>query len=174
MNVAIIVGSLRKESINLKLAQFLAQLGAHLFESHFLQISDLPLFNQDLEADFPAAAIRLKNDLVAADGILIVTPEYNRSIPGVLKNAIDWASRPYGTNSFAKKPVGIIGASAGAIGTACSQYSLRPVLSYLEVNQMGQPEGYIQYKDDLFESEQSKAFLQKYIDQFAVWVEHCS
>ncbi len=169
--LTIIVGSLRKDSINLKLAKTIAELGLDLFESNFAQIDDLPLFNQDLETDFPASATRLKTVLNAADGILIVTPEYNRSMPGVLKNAIDWASRPYGTNSFAKKPVGIMGTSMGAIGTACSQHTLRPVLNYLDVILMGQPEVYFQYKKETFNTEETKKFLKNYVDQLAAWVE---
>ena len=171
LNIAMIVGSLRKESFNLKLAKVIAALGEQMFNSEILTIGDLPLFNQDLEADFPPAATRLKNAVKAADGILIVTPEYNRSMPGPLKNAIDWASRPYGTNSFAKKPVGLVGASPGAIGSACSQHSLRPVLGYLDVILMGQPEVYVNYKEGLFDNDDTKAFLKKYTEQLAAWVE---
>src|SRR4051812_21366813 len=108
-NVAIIVGSLRKESINLKLAKALAKLGKDKFDVQFVQIGDLPLYNQDLEANFPEQATRLKNEIKNADAVLIVTPEFNRAMPGPLKNAIDWASRPYGANSFAGKPAAICG-----------------------------------------------------------------
>src|ERR1700733_6637356 len=114
--VAILVGSLRKESFNYKLARSLVKLGSDKFDAQFLQIGDLPLYNQDMEADFPLQAMRLKKEIMAADAILIVTPEYNRSIPGPLKNAIDWASRPYGKNAFAGKPAAICGTSQGAIG----------------------------------------------------------
>jgi len=111
-------------------------------------ISDLPLFNQDLEEKFPASALRLKKDIETADAVLFVTPEYNRSIPSPLKNAIDWASRPYGENSFSKKPAAICGASVGAIGTACAQQALKSILVYLDVVLMGQPEVYFHFKED--------------------------
>ena len=170
LNLAMIVGSLRKESINLKLAKAIAKLAQDKFQVQFLQIGDLPLFNQDLEADFPAAATRLKTEIAASDGVLIVTPEYNRSMPGVLKNAIDWASRPYGTNAFAGKPLGLLGASGGAIGTACSQHSLRPVLAYLDTIMMGQPEVYFQFKENLDDPKAQK-LLQDYISKLAGWIE---
>ena len=181
-NASILVGSLRKASINLKLAKALTKLGENHFEANFLRIDDLPLFNQDLETNFPPEATRLKNALKASDGILIVTPEYNRSMPAPLKNAIDWASRPYGTNSFARKPIAIIGASVGAIGTACAQHNLRPTLGYLDVILMGQPEGYIHFVKDLIDTdgnianEDTKKFLQSYVDSFSAWVNrhHCN
>ncbi len=174
--VAIIVGSLRKDSMNLKLGKALAKLGQDKFEVTFPAIGDLPLFNQDLEANFPEAALRLKNDISAADAVLFVTPEYNRSMPGPLKNAIDWCSRPYGKNSFAGKPAAICGASPGAIGTACSQSSLKPTLNYLDIALMGQPELYLHFTDGLIDSEgnvaneNTKKFLQKFVDSFAAWV----
>ncbi len=172
--VAVIVGSLRKDSINLKLGKALAKLGQDKFEAKFLSI-DLPLFNQDLEANFPEAVTRLKSDISTADAVLFVTPEYNRSMPGPLKNAIDWCSRPYGKNSFAGKPAAICGASAGAIGTACSQASLKSTLSYLDTALMGQPELYLHFTDGLIDGEgnitndNTKKFLQKFVDSFAVW-----
>jgi len=178
--VAIMVGSLRKESFNLKLAKALAKLGKGKFESQFLQISDLPLFNQDLEANFPAQATRLKNDILAADGVLLVTPEYNRGMTGPMKNAIDWASRPYGKNAFAGKPTAICGTSPGAIGSACAQHNLRPTLGYLDVILMGQPEVYLQFKDGLIDGEgtisndDTKKFLQGFVDAFVTWVERHS
>ncbi|MES2504252.1 MAG: NADPH-dependent FMN reductase [Myxococcota bacterium] len=174
--IAIIVGSLRKDSINLKLAKALIKLGQNKFEAQVLPIHELPLFNQDLEADFPAAATQLKQAIQSADGVLIFTPEYNRSIPGPLKNAIDWASRPYGANAFAQKPVGVIGASGGGIATACAQHSLRPVLNYLDTILMGQPEAYIQFTKDFIDdsgnisNESSLKFLTNYVDKFCEWV----
>ena len=174
--VAVLVGSLRQESFNLKLARALAKLGEDKFDMKFTQIGDLPLYNQDLETSFPAPASRLKNDIINADAVLFVTPEYNRSLPGVLKNAIDWASRPYGKNAFAGKPVAICGTSPGATGTACSQNHLRPVLMYLDVVLMGQPELYLQFRDNLIDSEGNvsnegtRQFLQKFIDRYAQWV----
>lgn len=179
--VAVIVGSLRKDSMNLKLGKALTKLGQDKFDAKFLNISDLPLFNQDLEANFPEQATRLKNEIVAADAVLFVTPEYNRSMPGPLKNAIDWCSRPYGKNAFAGKPAAICGASPGAIGTACSQSSLKPVLSYLDIALMGQPELYLHFTDGLIDgegnvtNENTKKFLQKFVDSFAAWVsQHAS
>lgn len=174
--VAIMVGSLRKDSMNLKLGKALAKLGQDKFEASFLQIGDLPLFNQDLEASFPEPATRLKNDIMAANAILFVTPEYNRGVPGPLKNAIDWCSRPYGKNAFDGKPAAICGASPGSIGTACSQNSLKPTFSYLNIALMGQPELYLHFTDGLIDAdgnvtnENTKKFLQKFVDGFATWV----
>ena len=175
--VAVLVGSLRKESINKKLGKALAKLGEGKFETQFLEIGDLPLFNQDLEADFPKAAQRLKDEIKAADAVLFVTPEYNRGMPGPLKNAIDWASRPYGTNSFAGKPAAICGTSPGAIGTACAQHNLRPTLGYLDVILLGQPEMYIQFKDGMIDADgnvgnaDTQKHLQGFVDKFAAWIE---
>jgi len=178
--IAVIVGSLRRESINRKLAQALAKLAGSRAQFTILKIDDVPLFNQDLEPNPPAAVTRLKAEIEAADGVLIVTPEYNRSIPGVLKNAIDWASRPYGKNSFNGKPTAAIGASGGAIGTAAAQQHLRSILAYLNVTLMGQPEGYISFKPGLIDDQHNvtdesvRKFLQTYVDAFAGWVERHS
>ena len=175
--IAVIVGSLRRESINRKLAEALAKLAGPKLEFVFIKIDDLPLFNQDLEASPPAAVTRIKGQIDGADGVLIVTPEYNRSIPGVLKNALDWASRPYGKNSFSGKPTAGIGASGGAIGTAAAQQDLRSILAYLNVVLMGQPEAYIQFKQGLVDDQHNvtdesvRKFLQTYVDAFAAWVE---
>jgi len=175
--IAVIVGSLRRESINRKLAEALAKLAGPKLEFVFIKIDDLPLFNQDLEASPPAAVTRIKGQIDGADGVLIVTPEYNRSIPGVLKNALDWASRPYGKNSFSGKPTAGIGASGGAIGTAAAQQHLRSILAYLNVVLMGQPEAYIQFKQGLVDDQHNvtdesvRKFLQTYVDAFAAWVE---
>jgi chromate reductase, NAD(P)H dehydrogenase (quinone) len=178
--IAVIVGSLRRDSINRKLAEALAKLAGSGAQFTILRIDDLPLFNQDLEPNPPAAVTRLKGEIEAADGVLIVTPEYNRSIPGVLKNAIDWASRPYGKNSFNGKPTAGIGASGGAIGTAAAQQHLRSILAYLNVTLMGQPEGYISFKPGLVDDQHNvtdesvRKFLQTYVDAFATWVERHS
>lgn len=175
--VAIIVGSLRKDSINLKLGKALAKLGQDKFEAQFLNIADLPLYNQDLEENFPAQATRLKNEILNADAVLFITPEYNRGIPAPLKNALDWASRPYGKNAFAGKPAALCGASPGAIGSACAQQQLKPVLSYLDVLLMGQPEIYLTFKEGLIDAEgnvsndDTKKFLQGFVDKFSAWVE---
>jgi chromate reductase len=178
--VAVIVGSLRKDSMNLKLGRALAKLGKDKFDAQFLQIGDLPLFNQDLEANFPAQATRLKNEVSSADAVLFVTPEYNRGMPGPLKNAIDWCSRPYGKNSFAGKPAAICGASPGSIGSACSQHNLKPTLNYLDVALMGQPELYLHFTEGLIDAEgnigndNTRKFLQGFVDKFAAWVENQS
>jgi chromate reductase len=175
--VAVIVGSLRKDSMNLKLSKAIAKLGAGKFDTQFVQIGDLPLFSQDLETPMPAQVARLKKEIEGADAVLFVTPEYNRGMPGPLKNAIDWASRPYGKNSFAGKPGALCGASPGAIGTACSQHNLRPTLDYLDVIVMGQPEVYFQFKEGIIDgdgnitSDDTKKFLQKFTDTFAGFIE---
>jgi len=114
-----------------------------------IPIRDLPLYNSDFDADYPPEGRALKDAIAAVDAVLFVTPEYNRGIPGPLKNAIDWASRPYGTNSFAHKPSAMIGASPGKIGTAVGQQSLRGVLSYCDSPQMGAPEAYIEFTPGL-------------------------
>ncbi|MBX9592170.1 MAG: NAD(P)H-dependent oxidoreductase [Hyphomonadaceae bacterium] len=175
--IVVIVGSLRRDSHNRKLAGALTKLAKPGTVFTFAKIDDLPLFSQDLEPSPPAAVTRLKGEIDAADGILIVTPEYNRSIPGVLKNAIDWASRPYGKNSFDGKPTAAIGTSPGAVGTAVAQQHLRSILAYLNVVLMGQPEGYITYKPDMVDAqgqvadESVRKFLQLYMDRFTAWVE---
>lgn len=140
--VAVFVGSLQEKSFNKRLAKTLEGLAPEGTTFSYIDIN-MPLFNQDLEASYPTIAQQAKDTLEAADGILIVTPEYNRGIPGVLKNAIDWVSRPYGTNSFAGKPTGVIGISPTPVGTAMAQASLRPVLAFLDTKQLGQPEIYI-------------------------------
>jgi chromate reductase len=175
--IAVIVGSIRRDSINRKLATALAALAEPKAEYAFSKIDDLPLFSQDLEPSPPASVTRLKGEIEAADGVLLVTPEYNRSIPGVLKNAIDWASRPYGKNSFNAKPTATIGTSMGTVGTAAAQQHLRSILAYLNVKLMGQPEGYIVFKQGLVDEagnisdEGARKFLQGYVDSFANWVE---
>jgi chromate reductase len=177
MKIAVIVGSLRRDSNNRKLAEALAALAKPKAEFVFAKIDDLPLFSQDLEPSPPAAVTRLKREIEAADGVLIITPEYNRSIPGVLKNAIDWASRPYGKNSFNGKPTAAIGTSMSTVGTAAAQQHLRSILAYLNVKLMGQPEGYIVFKPGLVDEagnisdESTRKFLQGWIDSFAAWVE---
>lgn len=173
--IAVLVGSLRKDSFNRQLATALARLAPPEFSFTQLRIDDLPLYNQDDDAQQSAAVQRLKSEIRAASGLLFVTPEYNRSIPGVLKNAIDNASRPYGQSAFAGKPAGVIGASIGAIGTALAQQHLRNVLAYLDVPTLGQPEAFIQAKEGLFDAagnvgEGSRAFLQGWMDKYVAWV----
>ena len=175
--IVVIVGSIRRESINRKLAGALAKLAKPGTEFVFARIDDLPLFSQDLEPSPPASVTQLKREIESADGVLVVTPEYNRSIPGVLKNAIDWASRPYGKNSFDGKPTAAIGTTQGAVGTAAAQQHLRSILAYLNVTLMGQPEGYIVYKKDMVDDEGQVAdesvrkFLHLYMEKFTTWVE---
>ena len=176
-SVAVLVGSLRKDSHNLKLAKALIKLGKDKFDAHIATIGDLPLFNQDLEAEFPVTALRLKQDIEKADAVLFVTPEYNRNTSSALINAIDWASRPYGKNSFAKKPAALCGVSVGAVGTACAQSGLKPTLYYLDVALMGQPEVYLQFKEGLIgfdgkiNNADTEKFLQGFVDQFVGWVQ---
>ena len=173
--VAVIVGSLRKESFNHKLAVALGKLAPADFSLEILQIGDLPLYNQDDDGNQAEPVKRLKAQLNAAQALLFVTPEYNRSMPGVLKNALDNASRPYGQSAWGGKPAGVIGVSVGAIGTALAQQHLRNVLAYLDVPTLGQPEAFIQAKDGLFNAdgsigEASKAFLQGWMDKYVAWV----
>ena len=173
--IAVVVGSLRRDSFNRKLANAIVKLGPPDFSFKQVQIGDLPLYNQDEDANQAASVIRLKHEIKAAQGLLFVTAEYNRSIPGVLKNAIDNASRPYGQSAWAGKPAGVLGVSVGAIGTAMAQQHLRNVLAYLDVPTLGQPEAFIQAKDELFDEAgnigaDSKQFLQTWMDRYVAWV----
>lgn len=173
--IAVIVGSLRRDSFNRKLAGALTKLAPAGFTFSTVEIGDLPLYNQDDDADQASQVKRLKSEIAAADGVLFVTPEYNRSIPGVLKNAIDHASRPYGQSAWAGKPAGVIGISVGAIGTSLAQQHLRNILAYLDMPTLGQPEVFLQMKDDLFESDgsvgaASRKFLQGWMDRYVAWV----
>lgn len=173
--IAVIVGSLRKDSYNRALAKAVTRLAPANFSFDFLEIGDLPLYNQDDDDHQAAAVLRFKKGILAAQGILIATPEYNRSIPGVLKNAIDHASRPYGQNVWDGKPLGIIGASIGVMGTAMAQQHLRNIFSFLNAPTLGQPEVFIQVKDGLFDESgnigpKSRAFLQDWMDRYVAWV----
>ena len=174
--IAVVVGSLRRDSFNRKLADAVGKLAPPEFSFEQLQIGDLPLYNQDDDANQAEPVKRVKQKVAAARGLLFVTPEYNRSIPGVLKNAIDHASRPYGQNAWKGKPAGILGVSVGAAGTAMAQQHLRNVLAYLDVPTLGQPEVFIQAKDGLFDAAggigpASKAFFQTWMDQYVAWVQ---
>src|SRR5690606_4076542 len=140
---------------NRKLADAVIRLAPAEFTFRHSRIDDLPLYNQDDDGNQADAVKRLKNEISTADGVLFATPEYNRSIPGVLKNAIDNASRPYGQSAFAGKPAGVIGVSVGAIGTAVAQQHLRGILGYLDMLTLGQPEAFIQAKDGLFNADGS-------------------
>lgn len=173
--IAVIVGSLRRDSFNRKLANAIVKLAPSEFSFKQVQIGDLPLYNQDDDANQAESVKRLKNDIGTAQGLLFVTAEYNRSIPGVLKNAMDHASRPYGQNAWAGKPAGVLGVSVGATGTALAQQHLRNVLAYLDVPTLGQPEAFIQAKDGLFDASgnigsDSSKFLQGWMDKYVAWV----
>lgn len=176
VNVAVFVGSLRKDSFNRRLARAVEKLAPAEFTFKHIQIDDLPLYSQDFDAAYPAVATRLKKDVEAADALLFVTPEYNRSVPGVLKNAIDIASRPWGTNSFADKPGAVIGTSIGSTGTALAQQHLRNVLTYLDVHTLAQPEVFIHFKDELIaddgtiNNDGTTKFLQSFVDRYVAWV----
>ena len=173
--IAVIVGSLRKESFNNKLAIAITKLAPPEFSFKQVSIGDLPLYNQDDDANQAASVTRLKTEIKNAQGLLFVTPEYNRSIPGVLKNAIDHASRPYGQSAWAGKPAGVLGVSVGPIGTALAQQHLRNILAHINVPTLGQPEAFIHAKDGLFDEagnigEGSKKFLQSWMDHYVAWV----
>jgi chromate reductase len=173
--IAVVVGSLRKDSFNRKLADAIVKLAPAEFSFRQLRIDDLPLYNQDDDANQAASVQRLKSEIKASQGLLFVTPEYNRSMPGVLKNAIDHASRPYGQNAWGGKPGGVLGVSVGAVGSALAQQHLRNVLAYLDVPTLGQPEAFIQAKEGLFDAAgnigpDSKGFLQGWMDRYVAWV----
>ena len=168
--IAVVVGSLRREFFNRKLAAALARLAPQDFSFNQVRIDDLPLYDQDDDANPSPPVKRLRDEIRAAKGVLFVTPEYNRSIPGVLKNAIDHGSRPYGKSVWAGKPAGVIGVSVGAIGTALAQQHLRNILAYLDMPTLGQPEAFIQAKDGLFDDAgnigtASRQFLQGWARQ---------
>jgi len=170
--IAVIVGSNRRDSINRKLAQALVRLGAGKFEASFARIDDLPMYNQDNEGNLPPEVVRFKDDLARADGVLIVTPEHDRSIPAVLKNAIDWGARPWGKNSWTGKPAFITGTSPGAIGSALAQQHLRSVMTGLGMILLG-GEAYVTFKPNLIDEDGSigddstKKFLQDFVARFA-------
>ncbi len=173
--ISVFVGSLRHDSFNRKLAHAMAALAPPDFTFEHAQIDDLPLYNQDDDAHPAQSVVRMKAEIRRATGLLFFTPEYNRSIPGVLKNAIDHASRPYGQSAWTGKPAGVIGVSVGAAGTAMAQQHLRNILAYLDVQTLGQPEAFIHATNDLFDAEGaigmgSKEFLQKWMDNYVVWI----
>ena len=173
--IAVVVGSLRRDSFNRKLATALARLAPPEFSFHHVEISDLPLYIQDDDANQGPSVLRLKAEIAGAQGLLFVTPEYNRSVPGVLKNAIDNASRPYGKSAWGGKPAGVLGMSVGAMGTAMAQQHLRNILAYLDVPLLGQPEVFLQAKEGFFDAEgnigeAARGFLQAWMDRFVAHV----
>ena len=174
--IGVVVGSLRKDSFNRSLANALAGLAPAGFSFEHLEIGDLPLYNQDHDAHQAESVKRMKNDIKAVAGLVFVTPEYNRSIPGVLKNALDHASRPYGESAWAGKPAGILGVSVGTIGTAMAQQHLRNILAYLDMPTLGQPEVFLQAGAGLFDESGgigtgSREFLQSWMDRYVAWVQ---
>jgi chromate reductase len=175
-SVGYFVGSLAKASINRQLAHALIQLAPEELTFTEIRFGDLPLYSYDYDQDFPPVARAFKDAIHDVDAVLFVTPEYNRSIPGGLKNAIDWASRPYGHNSFARKPSAVIGASPGAIGTAVAQQHLRSLLSFCNSPQMNAPEAYIQFKPGLITpegevtDETTEAFLRTYMQELHAFI----
>ena len=175
--IGYLVGSLAKGSINRTLSQALITLAPDDLEFTEISIGDLPLYSWDYDADFPAEGRAFKQAVEASDGLLFVSPEYNRSIPGALKNAIDWGSRPWGQNSFARKPSGIIGASPGGIGTAVMQASMRSVLSFLDAPQLNTPEAYVTFDADDFApdgtvvNETTAQFLRHYMGEYCGFVQ---
>ena len=176
IKVAVFVGSLRKDSFNKRLAKAVEKLAPDGFEFQHIRLDNLPLYNQDFDGDYPVECKRLKQEVEAADALLFVTPEYNRSMPGVLKNALDIGSRPWGSNSFAGKPGAAIGISIGATSASMAQQHLRNVLLYLDVTLLGQPEVYVQFKDGLMDDEgrignpETQKFLQGFVDRYVAWV----
>lgn len=173
--IAVVVGSLRRESINRGLAEAVARLAPAEFSFKQVRIDDLPLYNQDEESNPAEAVTRLKNEIKAASGVVFVTPEYNRSLPGVLKNAIDHASRPYGQSAWAGKPAGVLGASIGAIGSAIAQQHLRNLLAYLDMPTLGQPEVFITVSAGFFDASggianaDTRKILQGWMDRYVAW-----
>ena len=174
--VGYFIGSLSSTSINRILSKALIRLGPPELTFHEVAFKDLPLYSPDAEAELPAPVCTMKDAIADSDAILFITPEYNRSIPGGLKNAIDWASRPKGKNSFARKPSAVIGASPGAIGTAVAQQHLRSLLSYCNSPQMNSIEGYIQFTPGLITpegvvtAESTERFLRRYMEEFHAFI----
>jgi len=177
--VGYLIGSLAKQSINRKLAKALVRLAPPELEMMEILFKDLPIYSYDYDSAFPPVATKFKDAIAAVDAVLFVTPEYNRSIPGGLKNAIDWASRPYGKNSFARKPSTVIGTSPGAIGTALAQQSLRSVLNFCNSPLMNSPEAYIQFKPGLITDDgevtnsATADFLRTFMAEFHAFISRC-
>lgn len=177
--IAVIVGSLRKDSLNRKMAQVLMSLAPQSLACEMIEIGNLPLYNQDLDDQNkqPPAWVEFRNKVKACDGVLFLTPEYNRSVPGVLKNAIDVGSRPYGQSVWGGKPAAIMSVSPGAIGGFGANHHLRQSLVFLDMPALQQPEAYIGFAGDMFTTsgeiakEDTRRFLQKFMEAYANWVE---
>src|SRR5438270_1326698 len=175
--IAIIVGSLREGSINRKVARSICALRNDNLDCSVVEIGDLPLYNQDLDSNPPQQWVRFRQEVAAADGVLFCSPEYNRGVPGVLKNAIDVGSRPYGKSVFDDKPAGIVSVSPGAIGAFGANQHLRQSLVFLNMPPLQMPEAYIGGADKLFDAQgkltndSTREFLTKFMQAFAAWVE---
>lgn len=176
-NIAVLVGSLSATSINRTLARALEKLAAGRMEFDYLPLGDLPFYNHDLWQDPPAAVLDLKRRVDASDAVLIVMPEINRSFPALIKNALDWASVPFGQNSWSEKPLALAGASPGAAGTSNGQGHLRTTLPLFGFVVMGQPEVYFHFKEGAIDhnhdisDEASRMFLLNFIEQFDAWID---
>ena len=176
-DIVVIVGSLRKESFNRKMANALSGLAPAALKLEIVEIGQLPLYNQDLDAEPPAAWKEFRARIKKADGVLFVTPEYNRSVPAPLKNAIDVGSRPYGQSAWDKKPAAVVSVSPGLIGAFGANHHLRQSLVFLNMPAMPQPEAYIGGADKLFDAsgkitnDGTRGFLTKFMEAFAAWVE---
>jgi NAD(P)H-dependent FMN reductase len=175
-DIAVIVGSIRKDSINRRFAKALVKLAPTELECEFVRIDDLPVFNQDHDQDPPEQVRRVKAQIATASAFLFVTPEHNRSMPTALKNVLDWVSRPYGKSLWLRKPAGVVGASPGVLGTALAQAHLRGVLAYLDVRTLAQPEVYLHFTRDLIDDDgnitddATRNFLQAYMDRYVTWI----
>jgi len=174
-SVAVMVGSLRAQSINRKLAQAVGKLAEGRLDFRFVEIGDLPLYNDDLWASPPAAVLKFKEEVAACDAALFVTPEFNRGVPAALTNAFDWGSRPYGQGVWAGKPGAIMGTSPGAISTAVAQSTFRNQMLVLGMAVMGQPELYVQSKPGLFDTgeitdEGFKGLMNGFVDKYVAWI----
>jgi len=176
-NVAVIVGSLRKASYNRKMALALAAIAPESLKLEIVEIGQLPHYNQDDDANPPAASAAFKQRIADADAVLFVTPEYNRSVPGVLKNAIDIASRPYGKSAWSGKPAAVMSVSPGAIGGFGANHHLRQSLVFLNMPALTQPEAYVGGASDMFDESggfkkpETKQFVEKFMTAFAAWIE---
>lgn len=175
IQIAVIVGSLRKESINRQLANAIAKMAPADVVFREIGIGDLPLYNQDADGNEASVVQEFRSAIRAADAVLFITPEYNRSLPGVLKNALDQGSRPYGQSVWDGKPAAVMGMSVGVIGTAAAQQHLRNVLAYLNMPTLGQPEMFLQFKEGFFKEDgtvgdQSHAYIQQFVDQLVEWI----
>jgi len=172
LKLGIVVGSNRRDSINRKLAEALVKLGAGAFDANFIQIDDLPMYNQDNEQPVPSTVARFKSEVEGSDALLFVTPEHSRSIPAVLKNAIDWGARPWGKTSWPGKPAAVLGTSGGVISTAVAQQHLKAMLGALGLHVVG-GEAYVQFKPEMIDAEANvpdetvRGFLKGFIDRFA-------